>query len=463
MTNYGTLLACLGSRKQQANQVVPSTDSKRQFKEARKQGELLGRRLESLFSLNLKKRVVRLTELQETTKIATSSDLVEATMSNTRIGLVRCEHCGRQFNAHSGARHIPWCEKQQNENRKHRLSAEKKQALERYKWRISYRPTNQLNSSNQQRQMQMQMQMQKQERRFSNLAANINSTNRFKKSSINSSATLSSPSAGSTTSIGTSVTSNNSNSSFQRQKSHLESRANVRQQQQRRAAQSVNLTQAAQLKRSISSLTLTKRQGALSGPTTTNKSSNLNTRTSTKSSFGQQIGWQRARPELLPDSGCGGSSRRESSGQSGKSDATFARSDQNRPRTKSVNDLSNMSEIVETLAKRMNAIYAQNQALLASLSRGNLSKQEQLERPILSTDDEDDGLNNHSGKGSRELTLDQQDTLADQVEHGQLKCHHCKSSCLEKANYCHKCGCKVYRTTATTINTTATSSLESGA
>lgn len=66
----------------------------------------------------------------------------------SRLGLVRCKHCGRQFNPHSAARHIPWCAKQQATlNRRPKLSSEKREAFERYKWRINYRPSNQIQES----------------------------------------------------------------------------------------------------------------------------------------------------------------------------------------------------------------------------------------------------------------------------------------------------------------------------
>lgn len=401
-------------------------------------------------------------------------------MSNTRLGLVRCEHCGRQFNPHSGARHIPWCEKQQNETRKRRLSVEKRQALERYKWRISYRPSNQISTNNSNNIINQQT-SQEQTRRF-RIGAN-----KFKKSSINSSATLSSPSASSTTSIGTTSTANNDTQNIKlttRQRSQFE-RSNLHRKQQQQQQPSATTTAAtakhynhsmrqtpvAQLKRSISSLTLTKQQGVWSSHAT-NRSSSTN-KTAAAAAAGSAVcsfaplSWQKT--ACLDH---------ESSSQSGKSDATFAgkTSQHNKHRTKSVNDLNNMSEIVETLAKRMDAIYAQNQALLASLSRGgNSNKVEQLDHNrsnLLSSDgdgdddeeeEEDNGDdNNHHHHRRRRLSHNPREHDGDndlnELNSGQVNCHHCKACCMKQANYCHKCGCKVY---ITTPNSTVTVSSES--
>lgn len=374
-------------------------------------------------------------------------------MSNTRLGLIRCEHCGRQFNPHSGARHIPWCEKQQNENRKRRLSVEKRQALERYKWRISYRPTNIISTNNNANQQQ-------ESRRF-----NVG-TNKFKKSSTNSSATLSSPSASSSNSVTSSANNDTQISRLNRQRSQLDQHStNFRRQQQqqlhhpsgtakRSYQSSARQTPVAQLKRSISSLTLTKQQGVCSSTTIkTNPAIAAAASATTTSSFAP-LSWQKT--ALI----------REGSSLSGKSDATFAKTSDlpdRQHRTKSVNDLSNMSEIVETLAKRMDAIYAQNQALLASLSRGNLNKQrKQLAHNranLLNSDEDDDNDDHHNNlsDGPQQDDDDDNDEL-NEMSAGQVNCHHCKASCMKRANYCHKCGCKVYITTA---NSTATMSSES--
>lgn len=295
-------------------------------------------------------------------------------MSSMRLGFVRCEHCGRQFNPHSGARHIPWCAKQQSENRKHKLSADKREALERYKWRISYRPSNQIASQQQSKNV---------------ILTDIDA--RAKKSSINSSATLSSPSAGSTTSISTSVASTNER--VQRsQRPQIDSHQKIASQ-----APSGHL-----LKRSISSHTLTKQHGISSG------------------SGGAANNWRAQKGE-----------KRDSIG----SNETYAKQ-AHQQRTKSVNDLSNMSEIVETLAKRMDEIYAQNQLLLARISKGNANA----------------GLARQS----------EEDCSSDNGIEEMLKCHHCKSSCVEAANYCHKCGCKMYAIGTTTSNTTTTGSSSPG-
>lgn len=376
-------------------------------------------------------------------------------MSNTRLGLIRCEHCGRQFNPHSGARHIPWCEKQQNENRKRRLSVEKRQALERYKWRISYRPTNIISTNNNANQQQ-------ESRRF-----NVG-TNKFKKSSTNSSATLSSPSASSSNSVTSSANNDTQISRLNRQRSQLDQHStNFRRQQQQQQQQlhhpsgtakrsyqsSARQTPVAQLKRSISSLTLTKQQGVCSSTTIkTNPAIAAAASATTTSSFAP-LSWQKT--ALI----------REGSSLSGKSDATFAKTSDlpdRQHRTKSVNDLSNMSEIVETLAKRMDAIYAQNQALLASLSRGNLNKQrKQLAHNranLLNSDEDDDNDDHHNNLSDGPQQDDDDNDELNEMSAGQVNCHHCKASCMKRANYCHKCGCKVYITTA---NSTATMSSES--
>lgn len=296
-------------------------------------------------------------------------------MNNTRIGLVRCEHCGRQFNPHSGARHIPWCAKQQKESQKHRLSQEKRQALERYKWRISYKPSNQI--ANQQRQHHELQHI----------------SNRFKKSSINSSATLSSASAGSTSSSA-SVT-----SAGQAREGG-------------RASNNGKFNASQPIKRSISSLTLTKQAGVLA-------------RDNKWSAGGARAG----------GSGVSAAAKPANQGQRGESESASASDfERLRARTKSVNDLSNMSGLVETLAKRMEEIYAQNKTLLARMS---LTASGQAGASSVSSD---------------ELLAGERTT--------PIQCHHCRSIQLEEANYCHRCGCKV-RTTNTTTTTTSNTSTTS--
>lgn len=272
-------------------------------------------------------------------------------MSSTRIGMVRCEHCGRQFNPHSAARHIPWCEKQRQERNKHRLSNEKRQALERYKWRISYRPSNQMNSGAQIRRQTS--------------TDRLGSDKLQKKSSVNSSATLSSPSASSSASM--SIASVNDGyqhrvNSVQRHNQH---------QQSPRQRPTHDATRR-QLQRSISSLTLTKRQDLARPPDDDNASD--------KRKFGAHT---------------------------------------QRTRTKSTNDLSNMGEMVEILARRVDEIYAQNQLLLASIPKGSATA---VDSGLLQQQRED----SDSDDGSE-----------------MMKCHHCKANCLNEANYCHKCGCKL--------------------
>lgn len=306
-------------------------------------------------------------------------------MSSTRLGLIRCEHCGRQFNPHSGARHIPWCAKQQSENRKHKLTAEKRQALERYKWRISYRPTNQINvGHNQHHEFQQNLQ----QRQTANRLADLNK--RAKKSSINSSTTLSSPSASSTNSIGTgSIISGFSGHDANTQRAGLSNAASKQ-------------TRLGKLKRSISSLTLTKQTGISAKNPTQSKSS----------------GWRQL------DETNGG--KLPSCVQTGQL------------RTKSVNDLNakHMDEIVESLTKRMDEIYAQNQLLLARFlvkGRQNASLHD-LSKALIA--------NKSSG------TLCDSDGFDGQDSDNLVMCHHCKANCIEEANYCHKCGCKVRANTS---------------
>lgn len=246
------------------------------------------------------------------------------TMSGTRIGLVRCEHCGRQFNPHSGARHIPWCAKQQSDSRRHKLSAEKRQALERYKWRISYKPSN----------------------RFYQQPAN------HSEAPNNCSNLSSSLSASSSASIG----SNSLEGSRARQQAAAVAG-------RKRPMQSV--TEAGRLKRSISSLTMTKQSGA-------------------------------AEPRRQLD-------------QFSLSSTESARV----RAAKSHSDLQqrDVTDVVESLARRVDEIYAQNQLLLANLS---LSAQPD------------------AGRAETEGREDE-----------PVRCHHCKSGCLRTANYCHRCGCKL--------------------
>lgn len=324
-------------------------------------------------------------------------------MNHTRIGLVRCDHCGRQFNPHSGARHIPWCAKQQANNRRHKMSADKLEALERYKWRINYRPSNHMSSSssnsssnnsnrNRNRNKTSDGRQNHQPPRQLNLADfsrrqthnnNNNDKRNSNKSSVNSSATLSSPSAGSTASTGTanSLSSNHIHSNG-RQTPAI--RSMLQQQQQQQLPRSQPPVSVAQLKRSVSSHTLTKQRGTIINPNRRIQADSVSV----------------------------------SSNQSQQNYET------RQQRTKSVSDLSkNMSEIVETLAKRMEEIYAQNQILLANWSSENGTNKT--------------GVIRIEGDESRSDT---------KSESQIVRCHHCKSSCAGESNYCHNCGCKLHAT-----------------
>lgn len=225
----------------------------------------------------------------------------------TRLGLVRCEFCNRQFNPHSAARHIPWCGRQQSENKKHRLSADKQEALERYRWRINYKPHNKLVNS-----------------RTSN-------HNHTKNTSIHSnSATLSSPSTGSVSSISTSIESGakeqhqvNQNGNGVHHKSGRATRNHGRAVDKK----SEGYKRPGGLNRSVSSLTLTKQHGTIGSAGSRNSQTSTTTYT--------------AKTNLK----------------------------NNYPsKAKSVSDLANMSEIVELLAKKMEKIYAQNKLLLESIT-----------------------------------------------------------------------------------------------
>lgn len=289
-------------------------------------------------------------------------------MSNngTRLGMIRCEHCGRQFNPHSGARHIPWCAKQQSESKRQRLTAEKKLALERYKWRISYRPSNKVDSLRRST--------------YGALAGKIAANSTNKKSSVHSSATLSSP--GSVTSASSSLA---STSDLQRRKSIGSRQVSIPGKQiQLQQQQGRGNNYSTQLKRSVSSLTLTKQTGV------------------------------RPLPKKIISI---------SNNHSGDIDDDNAAARSLKQRTKSHGDLNDMNEIVETLAKRMEQIYAQNQILLA-----NMSKRKPKTKSNSNDDASDSEMDDANSCGT------------------YVRCHHCKTNCLEEANYCHKCGCKLRAT-----------------
>lgn len=327
-------------------------------------------------------------------------------MSNTRLGLIRCEHCGRQFNPHSGARHIPWCAKQQNEQRKHRLTTEMKQALERYRWRINYRPSNKL----------QQKGNTEQDKFNTNKVVHRNIQQEAEKRIVKSSISLSSPSAGSITSIGTNHSNSNSNDTYQSRLNKNKSINNKKVTGQQ-TQQQITKPTLAQLKRSLSSLTLVKQKGINSN------SPNLPNH---KVNYKYDNNYKRNQSEY-------------SSSYQNK----FALM---RQRAKSHNDLLGMSEIVETLAKRMDEIYEQNQILLANIAQ----KKKKLN---------ENGFGYESDENV--VTDDNDNQEVDNNADNYAKCHHCKSSCLKGANYCHKCGCKLSLSSTpppTTTTTTRSSS-----
>lgn len=247
---------------------------------------------------------------------------------------MRCEHCGRQFNPHSAARHIPWCAKQQSDSKRHKPSAEKRQALERYKWRIGYKPSNVFHPAG-----------------GCSKFAPGNQPRASQKSSINSSSNFSSSlSASSTNSAGSNCI--------------IDGSAQARRHRQQPASQparkQAHQVPASSLKRSISSLTMTK----------------------------QPAGSKAAQADQL-------------------SLSSSASSQQQQLRAKSHADLRQL-DMVESLARRVEDIYAQNELLLANLS-----------------------LKSAQGGPAG-------------FECEPACCHHCKASCLAGANYCHRCGCKLY-------------------
>lgn len=259
--------------------------------------------------------------------------MVPNRQQNSRLGLVRCEHCGRQFNPHSAARHIPWCAKQQADGRRPKLSIEKREAFERYKWRINYRPSNQLNQLNP-----------------------ITRSRFFKP--LKSSSITSSPSASSSNSARTSIASSLAPNESQPDPTiGLSVKSN-----QRTKFRAKEPVQNAAIKRSVSSLTLVKKRGIVSSPRPDNQSDKF------------QIN------------------------RANRSNSTL-----NRVRTKSVNDLNDMNQVVEILAQRMDEIYVQNLRLLENLAAGQT--------------------------GNRN-------------PNAPVRCHHCKTSLQNGANYCHRCGCK---------------------
>lgn len=297
-------------------------------------------------------------------------------MSSTRLGLIRCEHCQRQFNPHSAARHIPWCQKRQHDARRHRLSAEKQQALERYKWRINYKPTNILHQ-----QTPPSPRAQASKQRTS--------------ASINSSATPSSAETGSSTS------SLVSSFGFNAQASNLPAT--------RQRGQSGN------------------GGGGCQGANHHTRASPFDAEMRRRSLSSVSLATQKRRQQAQQQQGSASSKNSQASGatitRQHCADADAISCQQLATRAKSASDLANMSEIVEVLAKRMEQIYAQNKLLLERIAQNrSQSSSSQGGAP--------DGL---AG-----LALN-----SDADEANLVRCHHCNTSCLSEANYCHQCGCKM--------------------
>lgn len=367
--------------------------------------------------------------------------------AGTRIGMVRCEHCQRQFNPHSAARHIPWCKKQQTEAKKRRLTADKIEALERYRWRIGYKPTNKISSQQPARADNGTKSAGRDEQRNKTVNANHYETgyeNGVEESedddeenqderrragsvrqignagkrppgaksqhSINSSATFSSPSASSITSLNTSITSMTNGHQNGRQNTNRALASSSKQQTRADVGRAEAARLRDKLKRSVSSVTLNKQQR---GP------GSASSRHSRVSAATIGTADELHRPQATPS-------------DRGRYERAQAQSAASQLKAKSVSDLTNMSEIVETLAKRMEEIYAQNQLLLASIMRSKRAC------------DAGSGKIDTTTTSRGELDSDSEgdnDELDDGAEFGQ--CHHCRARCLIEANYCHKCGCKL--------------------
>jgi hypothetical protein len=346
--------------------------------------------------------------------------------------MVRCEHCQRQFNPHSAARHIPWCKKQQSEAKKRRLTADKLEALERYRWRIGYKPTNRIGqngTSAAARARGFETGNDELEDTFGGGAHYGRPSGQRNSVSMNSSATLSSPSAGSTTSLTASIASANgqhqhsaaNNNNRQHTLGHLNGTgvsSNTMRPSERPAARPSRDA----LRRSVSSVTLAKQRcnGSASSRNSTNSTTTIQkttTATNAQEDTSLSVGGGR-RPQAL--------------------NTLRDRRDQQTPiRAKSVSDLTSMGEIVETLAKKMEAIYTQNQLLLESIMRSRRASGGGSTKNISHNCDRD-----HLQAG--ELMRKDQSEDEDGEECAEFsQCHHCRARCLVEANYCHKCGCKM--------------------
>lgn len=343
----------------------------------------------------------------------------------TRLGMVRCEHCQRQFNPHSAARHIPWCKKQQSDAKKRRLTADKLEALERYRWRIGYKPTNKINQRSQARPFEDEEEEHNNGDSRHNMTRgnqnNNNNNNYVSKSrnpsSVNSSATLSSPSASSLTSLSASISSANGQQTSappgRQNQVAVGSATGSRRPSRAETNKAANLRE--KLKRSASSVTLTKQR-------CTGSASSRNSRISTTTT-------------------CLGKLELDESKDGHEERDTFALSKrQTQMRAKSVSDLTSMGEIVETLAKKMEQIYAQNQLLLETIMR---TKQMNGSAKNLNSCDSNDEIRQHQARKDEhgDDGDDQEYEDDDEVEFAQ--CHHCRARCSIEANYCHKCGCKM--------------------
>lgn len=308
------------------------------------------------------------------------SDTFKMMAGGTRMGMVRCEHCSRQFNQHSAARHIPWCAKHQSELRRNKISPEKREALERFKWRINYKPTNRIANQSKARYQQTNS-FNSKNNTFPNQSKNNNSL-------MSNASTASSTTSGRTNSIGS--------SDFLVTTPNINKRTNTNQRQIHNKTSSTQNTSSKQitLKRSVSSTTLTKQKSLASSSSTT-----LN-----------------------------GIRHDDSSGQQS---TAFSRTKSSGDLQMSGRDIIVMSEVMELLAKRMDEIFEQNERLLHSL-KITQKQQQQQQNSNFNTDD--------SVSNSNTILISSYDDEQATSNH----CIHCETRVPHnEANYCHNCGYKL--------------------
>lgn len=354
-------------------------------------------------------------------------------MSQTRLGLVRCDYCERQFNPHSAARHVPWCAKQHSDSaRRQRLTSDKLEALQRYRSRINYRPSNRIQQ--QQPAAQPETRSVKSNQQWPQPGEQRHQARGLaKRQQPRGSVGNSSLSASSTNSAETSLGSSGTNSVTNRRAARQTRTLGSRRTQEAHLADAAKSRAAPvpfkHLKRSVSSLTLVKKSGTIvesSGQLCDNHNDDANI---------DSCRQHRQASEALIS------------------------------RAKSYGDLQtsggNMGEIVELLVQRMDEIYMQNKILLANLDGGSLKL---ADRNLVK---QGNLLNNnvdHPNQNLNEADYDGDDTGRHRAV--PTTCHHCKTVILlhsSEANYCHRCGCKLRGVTTTTSPPTSASNSSSGA